>query len=129
MLAQNFKTAADLGLSDVEFSSLVTVLGMLERGEISDSHFDMTSFRKKVECGTIGCLCGWAHEVSGGKAFPELVVAAPLVTTGLLARLSPELRGVFWINANRVVKVRPADAAPVLRTYLMTGKNTWPAEK
>lgn len=32
MLAQNFKTPADLDLSDKEFASLVKVLGMLERG-------------------------------------------------------------------------------------------------
>lgn len=34
MLAQNFKTAADLDLADAEFEALVKVLGMLERGEI-----------------------------------------------------------------------------------------------
>jgi hypothetical protein len=36
MLANNFMTPSALGLSDVEFESLVKVLGMLERGDIPD---------------------------------------------------------------------------------------------
>jgi hypothetical protein len=35
MLAQNFKTAAELDLSDAEIKALVKVLGILERGELS----------------------------------------------------------------------------------------------
>lgn len=31
MLAQNFKTAVNLGISDAQFDTLVLVLGMLER--------------------------------------------------------------------------------------------------
>jgi hypothetical protein len=31
MLAQNFKTAADLGIKDIDLDALIKVLGMLER--------------------------------------------------------------------------------------------------
>lgn len=34
MLAQNFKTPADLGITDVEFDALYKVLGILERSEV-----------------------------------------------------------------------------------------------
>src|SRR5688572_5837844 len=76
MLAQNFKTAAELKLTEDERAALVTVLGMLEREEIPEHAFTMKHFRPiwtdqyakvATECGTVGCLCGWANHVSGGK--------------------------------------------------------------
>ena len=68
MLANNFMTPSALGLSDVEFESLVKVLGMLERGEIAEEQFTMR--RVQHPCRTPACLCGWANHVSGGRAFP-----------------------------------------------------------
>lgn len=35
MLAQNFLTAKQLGISQADYAAAVTVLGMLERGEIT----------------------------------------------------------------------------------------------
>ncbi len=72
MLAQNFKTAKELGLADAEVEALITVLGMLERGDIARAEFHMGHFRH--ECRTPACICGWAHHISGGQAFPELTV-------------------------------------------------------
>jgi hypothetical protein len=133
MLAQSFKSATDLQISDVELSSLITVLGMLERGELfhernlyeedpRGDRFNMGCTLERGACGTIGCIAGWAYVVSGKEAFPELVAQDwssrfcnhQLITlfgigqhTGWLARFTPE------------------QAASVLRIYLTTGKADW----
>jgi hypothetical protein len=73
VLAQNFKTAKELGLADAEVEALVAVLGMLERGDIARAEFHMGHFRH--ECRTPSCISGWAHHISGGRAFPELSAA------------------------------------------------------
>jgi hypothetical protein len=68
MLANNFLTPSALGVSEVEFESLVKVLGMLERDEIPEDEFTMR--RVQHPCRTPACLCGWANHVSDGRAFP-----------------------------------------------------------
>ena len=70
MLAQNFKTAKELGLADVEVDALVTVLRMLEREDIKREEFHMGYVQH--ECKTPACICGWAYHISRGRAFPEL---------------------------------------------------------
>lgn len=134
MLMQTFLSATELGIPEVEKDALIKVLGMLERGEIDEKHFDMTKFIEKYECGTVGCLCGWAHEVSNGEAFPELKDSSgpPTVLMALRSsladRLPHSLKRIFWIG--RPVLTMPHDTGPdraaqVLRTYLATGKDTW----
>src|SRR5438477_12156447 len=74
MLAQNFKTPNDLMITGAQFSALLTVLGMLERGEIPYEskpceigglreilplHFNLAHWR----CGTAACIGGWAEYV------------------------------------------------------------------
>jgi hypothetical protein len=68
MLANSFMTPSALGISEVEFNSLVKVLGMLERSEIPDDLFTMR--RVQHSCRTPACICGWANYVSAGRAFP-----------------------------------------------------------
>lgn len=124
MLAQNFMTPTDLGISEVEQTALVTVLGMLERREIDDEHFNMSSYQN--ECGTVGCLCGWAYMVSEGAAFPEVALARG-ATPKLSRRLPDTLRSMFWIDRIEMLfkGATAAQAAQALRTYLTTGKDDW----
>lgn len=58
MLAQNFKTPADLDLPNPEFEALVKVLGMLERGEIKSDHFDMSMIATLDAEHPVACLGG-----------------------------------------------------------------------
>src|SRR3954466_7679018 len=94
VLAQNFKTAKELGLADVEVEALITVLRMLEREDIAQEQFHMGRFRH--DCRTPACICGWAPHVSRGQASPKLpsiygpmILYPPLpATTGQLFRLT-----------------------------------------
>src|SRR5687767_10632015 len=116
MLAQNFKTAADLGIPEHEFSALATVLGMLERCEIHD--FDMGTFNR--DCGTPGCICGWARHVDE-SAFPEVGGG---ITVFKLFRRPVGLTRLFAIGAVETEKIfdaTPAQAAIALRNYLTHG--------
>jgi len=134
MLAQNFKTAADLGIKDVELDALIKVLGMLERGEIDATHFNMQSFLRQADCGTVGCICGWANHISRGRAFSEIGTRDELE---LFRRLSRSARLLFAMTSheddlamerqNNAVQDRaqPEHAAIALRSYLTTGDANW----
>jgi hypothetical protein len=123
VLAQNFKTAKELGLADVEVEALITVLRMLEREDIAQEQFHMGRFRH--ECRTPACICGWAHHISRGQAFPELTSPyGPMIlyrrvpaATGQLFRLT-EARGSGS-------EITPAQAAVALRNYLTHGEPRW----
>jgi hypothetical protein len=123
VLAQNFKTAKELDLADVEFEALVKVLGMLERGEIAREEFHMGHFRH--ECRTPACICGWAHHISAGKAFPELTCSlGPMI---LYRRFSSALVDLFRLTAARGSggEITPPQAAIALRNYLTHGEARW----
>ena len=123
VLAQNFKTAQELGLADVEREALITVLRMLEREDIARDQFHMGRFQH--ECRTPACICGWAHHVSGGKAFPELSFRhGPLI---LHRRLSRSTGTLFRLTAARGSggDITPAQAAVALRNYLTDGEPRW----
>lgn len=111
MLAQNFKTPTDLGISDVDFETLVKVLGMLERREIAPEKFNMAQVNSN--CGTIHCIQGWCQKISGGAAFP-------------LMRPMPEaLSGLFMYCDHRRFCVTTGQAAIALRNYLTFGDSQW----
>jgi hypothetical protein len=123
VLAQHFKTAEELGLSDVELGALITVLRMLERGDIAQAQFHMGLFRH--ECRTPACICGWAHHITGGRAFPELTAqCGPLL---LYRRSSKALAELFRLTAARGSggDIGPAQAAIALRNYLTHGEPRW----
>jgi hypothetical protein len=123
MLAQNFKTAQELGLAPAEHEALITVLRMLEREDIAREQFHMGRFQH--ECRTPACICGWAHHVSGGKAFPELSFRqGPLL---LFRRLSQSTGALFRLTAarNSGAEITPAQAAVALRNYLTEGEPRW----
>ena len=125
VLAQNFKTAKELGLAQVEVEALITVLRMLEREDISREEFHMGHFRH--ECRTPACICGWAHHISGGKAFPEL--SAQLGPMILYRRFneSPSIIALFRLTSARGSggEITPTQAAVALRNFLTCGDAHW----
>lgn len=136
MLAQNFKTADDLKISDIELGALIKVLGMLERGELihvsrsDDGYgFNMGEVLEKDSCGTTGCLCGWAYVVSEGAAFPG--VRKYLGVNGSLnfAKWPKALRELFRLGEQfspfYSTKISDEQAASALRNYLTIGEPRW----
>jgi hypothetical protein len=129
MLERNFKSADELGLREVEHEALIRVLGLLERGELDDRKFNMKVLwvTDDQECGSRGCLCGWAYSVSGGLAFPEVGTGRHTDRVEMTMRMTDELRDLFWMR-RPVLFCKGATierTAEVLRDYLTTGKSTW----
>lgn len=128
MLAQNFMAPADLGISNAEFDALTTVLGMLERGEIKKTpakaqftsmfgdernllFFDMDGTASEYDCGTAGCILGWAWHVN-----PELPDRG--FHGGSIQSL--------FLPKGAARKCRdPQKAAIALRNYLTSGDPRW----
>jgi hypothetical protein len=120
MLAQNFKAATDLGITEKELSALIAVLGRLERGELVETHkfsptvpngFSMSIVSTATECGTVGCIKGWCQMDSG-------VFMKSFAATG-------ELYDLFMYDDERRHGVTVEQAASGLRNYLTTGKANW----
>ncbi len=116
MLAKNFMTAAALGLNEATQQALIRVLHALERGEISKHLFDMR-YVGKPECGTPGCLIGWAYSLTDTKK--DLVFRQSLVP------LTYPWLGAPPLSMERVKAITVAQAAFALRTYLTTGVIDW----
>jgi hypothetical protein len=149
MLARNFKTADELSITDIEHQSLITVLGMMERGEIKD--FEPFTYQKEGErgnpqnylylptffgpaheCGTTACIAGWCHLVSDGKAFPELKLEREMELNlrkrsramgNFIRRVSHEAQLLFKLDSNIYSSTNPpvSEVADALRNYLTTG--------
>jgi hypothetical protein len=132
MLAQNFMTAADLGLDDDEHAALVTVLGMLERGELHHTrakdiiptgekpvaftgNFNMEYWTMNTQnCGTVCCIGGSA-ELIGGLDHDRLFNKMNYL---------PKLGELFLLVGNDD-GITPAQAGIALRNYLTTGDPRW----
>jgi hypothetical protein len=131
MLANNFMPPSALGLSDVEFESLVKLLGMLERGEVPDDQFTMR--RVQHPCRTPACLCGWANHLSGGRAFPleakaGLTVFSSTTYAPRWREMSPRLQNLFAYGGRAIDPVyaaTPSQAAIALRNFLTDGEPRW----
>jgi|ERR1700722_2093707 len=128
MLAQNFKTATDLGIEDVELEALIKVLGMLERGEIkapppkanfgstpnpniAPTMFCMSFIKAGGECGTAACILGWAQIVADNDDIFE-------VTKG-------PCEALFYPYDEAIRCRNPAQAAIALRNFLTFGEPRW----
>lgn len=124
MLAQNFKTAADLGISEAEADALIKVLGMLERGELkhhpssqpdTPNGFNMGHWGVQTDCGSIGCIKGWAQFVSD-RVFT-------------LVRYGSPVWGLFTVDhihhRRRWAEITTSEAACALRNYLTLGEARW----
>jgi hypothetical protein len=123
MLARSFRSATDLGISEVERNALIATLFAFERGEIQN--FTMRHFRET--CGTPACICGWANFYSGGEAFAEVSnMSATLAVKRLHARLPRQLQYLFDIQGMpRQSAATPAQAATALANYLTCGEPRW----
>ena len=130
MLAQNFKTAEELGIKQEELGALIKVLGMLERSELTyapydtrkrgaatagfTGHFNMNAWHLPAECGTIACIGGTA-ELVGGFYF-DLEVGSDLYCLFYPSR-------EVWNCKYEEITID--QAARALRSYLTTGKAGW----
>ncbi len=127
MLAQNFLTAEELGLTEKGYQGLHKVLRMLEGGElvysprrphalskIPPNGFNMATCWDKHECGTVGCIGGWAgfyNEKGWVDGMKDERVKSNLHM--LFCPKSP--RSHYTVD----------QAAHALRTYLVTGTPDW----
>ena len=134
MLAQNFKTAEELNLSNELHRALIKVLVRLETNDLVHidpqskadrelpNGFNMKHMFKKWEewgegCGTVGCICGWAAYEMG--VYPE----------GIEDKY-PHLEPLFYPCHNKMFypcygAINTDQAAQVLRHYLTTGVIDW----
>lgn len=137
MLAQNFKTPADLNIPDLWFESLVKVLGMLERGELVHTPtaemevvfaervtpvaglFNMNRWSVSFECGTVCCLGGTAEAVGGFRFSTKLPRALDyLFHPGRTSRKILHRAGGYD-------SITTDQSAMALRSYLTTGEPRW----
>jgi hypothetical protein len=135
MLAQNFKSAADLGITEPQLSALQKTLVLLETGKLKhvptgydgDGHgypdlkfsgqFNMNQWAGANECGSICCIGGTAQLI-GNLAPNEMEMAG--AENDRLARLFyPDVSGDDWSG------ITDSQAATALRSYLTTGDARW----
>lgn len=109
MLAYNFKTAKQLGISEKRRTTLIRLLHMFDRGEILAENFDMG----EVWCGTAGCIYGWARHIDPDFVDDEILY-------------SPMSR-LFYSAVKGVLDgpTTPEEGAAALRNYLTTGHAHW----
>lgn len=140
MLMQNFKTAAELELSEEEYDAHVRVLHMLERGELvhwtwerngpkladvppGAKWFNMRYSTLEDSCGTVACIGGWVGLVMGLSELQASEYVSD-VGEGARARLYyPHWRGGFTEQSR--YKITTEEAAQALRNYLTTGEPRW----
>lgn len=117
MLAQTFKTASQLGISEAEQRALITVLHGMEDGTINEGNLYMPAYH--TSCGTAHCIAGWATMVDP-KAFPwtkSSVGACCILNTPF----PKELLKVFGVGSGNKMANKD-QAMGSLRTYLETGE-------
>lgn len=141
MLAQNFKTAVDLRITEIEKESLIKVMGLLERGELLiyngkaiegiKNYMYMPEVRRERDCGTVACICGWANSISNGEAFPAITEMPSALFLQSSCRENPELGDLFAVSrrTERLVPVlgiaTSEQIASGIRNYLTVGKPNW----
>jgi hypothetical protein len=127
MLMQNFKSAADLGISEPQKEALMKTLVLLETGRLVHvreteldyskavdrrssftGHFNMMDVFFEHKCGTVACIKGTAELISG-------------VTVGGTIALDE----LFYTNYMNGRDITPDQAAVALRSYLTTGDARW----
>lgn len=129
MLMQNFKTAADLGITEHQKEALMKTLVLLETGKLihvtefkvlsihSESysgHFNIRAWSADSDCGTVRCIGGTAEAV-GNVSFDGWADEQ----NALYDLFSPPYSNDQW---NEITQ---AQAAAALRSYLTTGDARW----
>lgn len=134
MLAQNFKPASDLDLSEPQLSALIKTLVLLETGKLKHvpdaegsewptaplgftGHFNMDQWCLEHRCGTVACI--------GGTA--ELVGRLEVSEFDTKAHRNRPLHNLFYPSTveGNWGAITPAQAAIALRSYLTTGDSRW----
>jgi hypothetical protein len=132
MLAQNFKSAVDLGITEGQLSALQKTLVMLETGALSywdgyggryiapedrkfSGHFNMNAWSTPHECGTSCCIGGTAEMVGGLEPFSLMDASKD----------NESLRELFYPDDSDPYAAIPTQAATALRSYLTTGDARW----
>lgn len=140
MLAQNFKTADDLGITDEQKDALIKTLVLLETEKLRhynpegeyisvtndwfeagieprfDGNFNLGTWASQQECGTVCCLGGTAEAISG-VSFRGWMDSENCALRDLFAPYS--------ISCERWRDITTSQAATALRSYLTTGKAQW----
>jgi hypothetical protein len=128
MLMQNFKSSADLGITEPQKDALIKTLKLLETGKLRhipeqeirpsmDAHgyadlFNMCFTFATSDCGTAACIKGTAEIISGVKFD--------------VFHLTPDLSDLFYAWAPcRSYDPSTSQAATALRSYLTTGEPRW----
>ncbi len=134
MLAQNFKSAADLGITEPQFDALRKTLVLLETGKLRHvsmgssicalqhrkqfcGQFNMNQWAAWNDCGTVACIGGTAELV--GNLEPHSFDHPMHKHPQLLHLFYPETPMSAWSG------ITPAQAATALRSYLTIGDARW----
>lgn len=134
MLAQSFKSADELGISEMQKDALAKTLVLLETGRLTHApspvretdgyresdeftgHFNMARWRAAEECGTVCCIAGTAELVGTVTFDPD-------------CDDNEALFDLFWVGDSQfggdISHITPEQAARALRSYLTTGKARW----
>lgn len=148
MLAQNFKSAEELGLTETNWKALIGVLGMLERGELvhgelnlkktrdwnmrrSKDRLGKVSFNMQAtyatseDCGTVCCIAGAAEHFFGatflncdGGLEPNFRFYFSSIEK-LFLPMFLEGKHSDW------AKITTDQADTAIRNYLSTGEAQW----
>jgi hypothetical protein len=141
MLAQTQLTPAELKVTDKEFTGLVTVLGQLERGELKHAFahpfwaqdgspptgncFNMGITGQVYECGTVGCIGGWAALAMDMKPEDLDFYVSESRSISLQPLYYPdEDEGCGEIDVDYTT-ITPEQASQAIRNFLATGKPQW----
>jgi hypothetical protein len=125
MLAQNFRSSDDLGITKAQHDALRKTLVLLETGKLTHvepgfkradrgsftGHFNMNEWNSASDCGTVCCLGGTAELIGNVKFEPS--------------RLPEGLDELFFPNISRIQDLTTTHAATALRSYLTNGDAKW----
>jgi hypothetical protein len=131
MLAQSFKSATDLRITEPEQRALIQVLGMLERGELRhveeqtecDDGFNIGT--QGQGCGTPACIGGWAARLMGKKDEREYVNSRMVRSRRMPVSGERPESGLSTLYWGYIGDPDTSQAAIALRSYLTTGDARW----
>jgi hypothetical protein len=130
MLAQNFQSPIELGLTDLQFEALCKTLVLLETGKLKKEdvaaeteevikekeftgHFNMDTWTSTYHCGTVACIGGTA-ELIGKVEFMKS------------STYNDQLYTLFYPPSDLdYSEITVSQAANALRNYLSTGNAKW----
>lgn len=121
MLAQTFKTAKELKISQAKYDALVKVYWMFVEEKIPEHLFDMGRIgdpqlsKKEEPCGAPGCILGWCQAV-------DLEAFLPGSTTDYIGT---GLHFLFFSGMACMSNPSRTQAAQAIHNFLTTGSAKW----